>query len=110
MSQAARSIQLIKFGPYEVNLNSGELFKHGLRIKLQDRPFQILSILLREPGQVITREQLRSELWDNNTFVDFEHGISTAINKLRQALCDSAERPRYIETVGRRGYRVIATV
>jgi TolB-like protein/DNA-binding winged helix-turn-helix (wHTH) protein/Tfp pilus assembly protein PilF len=100
----------VRFGPYEADLRSGELTKHGVTVRLADRPFRILCILLREPGRLVPREQLRQELWQADTFVDFDHGISSAVNKLRQALCDSADRPRYIETVGRRGYRFIAEV
>jgi TolB-like protein/DNA-binding winged helix-turn-helix (wHTH) protein/Tfp pilus assembly protein PilF len=106
----ASSAEVIRFGAYEVDLRSAELRKHGIRIKLQERPFLVLSLLLRQPGRVFTREELRTELWPSDTFVDFDHGISSAVNKLREALCDEAANPRFIETVGRRGYRFIAPV
>ena len=88
----------------------GELRKKGLRIRLQEQPLQVLSVLLQHPGEVVTREQLRSELWPADTFVDFDNGLNTAINKLREALGDSSSSPRFIETVPRRGYRFIAPV
>jgi TolB-like protein/DNA-binding winged helix-turn-helix (wHTH) protein/Tfp pilus assembly protein PilF len=99
-----------RFGPFEAHLRSGELRKHGIRIRLQDQPFQILAALLERPGDLVTREELRARLWPSDTFVDFDHGLNTAINKLREALGDSAETPRYIETLARRGYRFIAPV
>ena len=102
MAQAPQSPNVIRFGVFEANLRSAELRKYGTRIKLQERPFQILALLLREPNRVVTREELRTELWPANTFVDFEHGISSAVSKLREALCDSVDAPRFIETVGRR--------
>jgi DNA-binding winged helix-turn-helix (wHTH) protein/TolB-like protein/predicted negative regulator of RcsB-dependent stress response len=102
--------ELVRFGEYEADLRAGELTKRGVRIRLAERPFRILCILLREPGRLVPREQLRQELWPADTFVDYDHGISSAINKLRQVLCESAENPRYIETVGRRGYRFIAKI
>ena len=110
MASPAPSTQVIRFGVYETDLRSAELRKHGIRVKLQDRPFKILCILLREPGSVVSRDQLRNELWPEGMFVDFDHGISSAVNKLRDALSDSADNPRFIETVGRRGYRFIAPV
>ena len=89
---------------------TGELRKHGLRIKLQEQPFQVLSLLLARPGELVTREELHQKLWPADTFVDFEHGLNKTINKLREALSDDRETPRYIETLPRRGYRFIATV
>ena len=100
----------VRFGAFEVDLRSGELRKHGLRVKLQVQPFQILALLLERPGEVVTREELRGRLWPADTFVDFDVGLNTAIKRLRDALCDTAESPRYIETVPKRGYRFIATV
>ncbi|MCP5119632.1 MAG: transcriptional regulator, partial [bacterium] len=100
----------IRFGPFEVNLAAGELRKAGTRIKLQDQPFRILTILLSRPGEVVTREELREKLWPDGTFVEFEHSLNTSINKLRRALNDSADTPRYIETVPRRGYRFVGDV
>jgi Tol biopolymer transport system component/DNA-binding winged helix-turn-helix (wHTH) protein len=101
---------LVRFGAYEADLLSGELRKSGIRLKIQDRPFQILAILLEHPGLVVTRDQLQKRLWPEDTFVDFEHGLNTAINKLRDALSDEADNPRFIETLPKRGYRFIAPV
>src|SRR5215467_1361733 len=98
------------FGPYEVDLHTHELWKFGTRLKLVGQPFEILSVLLSRPGELVTREELRSRLWPADTFVDFNHGLNAAVNKLRDALSDSAEAPRYIETLPRRGYRFIAAV
>ena len=99
--------RLIRFGVFEVDLRSGELHKNGLKIKLQEQPFQVLSMLLEHPGEVVQREDLRATLWPADTFVDFEHGLNAAINKLREALGDSADNPRFVETLHRRGYRFI---
>ena len=101
---------LISFGPFQVDLDSGELRKFGTRIKLQSQPFRALVILLARPGEVVTREELQHEIWGTNTSVDFERGLASAVNKLREALGDSAESPRFIETLARRGYRFIAPV
>ena len=101
---------ILRFGVFEADLRSGEVRKQGVRIKLQEQPFQVLKILLRRPGEVVTREQLRSEIWQSDTFVDFDNGLNTSINKLREALGDSADIPRFIETLPRRGYRFIAPV
>src|SRR6185312_8420717 len=100
----------VRFGAFEVSLDTGELRKHGVRVRLQRRPFHILQALLEKPGQVVSREELRSRLWSSDTFVDFESGLNTAINRLRTALGDSAESPIYIETLARIGYRFIAPV
>src|SRR5688572_6221642 len=99
-----------RFGPYEADLATGELRREGTKVPLQDKPFQMLALLLRRPGELVTREELRSELWPADTFVDFEHGLNTAVKKLRQALDDSAETPRFVETLPRRGYRFVAPV
>ena len=99
-----------RFGPFEVDLRAGEVYKHGIRLKLQDQPFQILALLLERPGDVVTREELCQKLWTADTFVDFDTGLNSAIKKLRDVLADSAEEPRYIETLPRRGYRFIAEV
>jgi Tol biopolymer transport system component/DNA-binding winged helix-turn-helix (wHTH) protein len=96
------------FGAFEVDLKTGEVRKHGMKIRLPEQSFQILSMLLEQPGSVVTRDQLRERLWPANTFVDFDHSLSAAINKLRTALGDSAENPRFVETLSRRGYRFIA--
>jgi TolB-like protein/Tfp pilus assembly protein PilF len=100
----------IRFGTFEVDLRAGELRKQGVKIKLQEQPFQILAMLLANPGQVVTREELRSKLWPADTFVDFDHGLNKSINKLREALGDSAENPRFVETLPRRGYRFLASI
>ena len=110
MTTSPQLPSVIRFGAYEADLLSGELRKSGIRLKLQDRPFQILAILLEHPGLVVTREQLQKRLWPEDTFVDFEHGLNTAINKLRDALSDEADNPRFIETLPKRGYRFIAPV
>jgi DNA-binding winged helix-turn-helix (wHTH) protein/tetratricopeptide (TPR) repeat protein len=108
--KATAGTRKTRFGPYELDLRSGELHKHGVRMKLQDQPFQILALLLERPGDVITREELRQTLWPADTFVDFDTGLNSAVKKLRDVLADSAEEPRYIETLPRRGYRFIAQV
>src|ERR1700745_856198 len=100
----------LRFGVFELDLRAGELRKHGLRIRLQEQPFQVLAILLEHPGEVVTREELQKKLWPADTFVDFDHGLNKAISKIREALADSAESPRFIETVARRGYRFLAEV
>ena len=100
--------RLIRFGVFEVDARSGELRSKGSRVKLQDQPLQILLAVLEKPGQVVTREELRAKLWPADTFVDFDHGLNAAVRRLRDALGDTAENPRYIETLPRRGYRFIA--
>src|SRR5437899_3365368 len=100
----------VSFGPFEVNFGSQDIRKHGIRIKLQEQPFRILAMLLEHPGQLVTREELRHKLWPMDTFVSFDGSLSTAMSKLRSALGDSPENPRYIETVPRRGYRWTAPV
>jgi TolB-like protein/Flp pilus assembly protein TadD len=102
--------QPVRFGLFEVDLRAGELRKQGVKIKLQEQPFQILAMLLENPGQVVTREELRNKLWLADTFVDFDHSLNKAINKLREALGDSAENPRFVETLPRRGYRFLASI
>ncbi len=101
---------ILRFGTFEVDARSGELRKQGVRIKLQDQPFHVLTVLLQRPGEVVTREELRSQNWPADTFVDFDNSLNTAINKLREALGDSADNPRFIETLPRRGYRFIAPI
>jgi len=100
----------LSFGVFELDLRAAELRKHGLRIRLQEQPFQVLAMLLEHPGEVVTREELQKQLWPADTFVDFDHGLNKAINKLREALGDSAESPRFVETVARRGYRFLVEV
>ena len=99
-----------RFDCFQVDLSSGELFRSGLRVPIQDQPLQVLRLLLEAEGKVITREQLRAALWPQDTFVDFEHGVNTAVKKLRQALEDSAERPKFVETLPKFGYRFIVPV
>lgn len=101
------SSQLVRFADFEADLRAGELYREGTRVKLQDRPFKVLSILLETPREVVTREELRSRIWPADTFVDFDHSLAVAVSKIREALGDSAEAPRFIETVGRRGYRFL---
>lgn len=110
MSNPSESAGLARFGPFEVDFRAGKLLKNGRRIRLQDQPLQVLAILLEKPGEVVTREELRQRLWPGDTFVDFDHGLNNAINRLREALNDSADAPRFIETLPRRGYRFIAQV
>jgi DNA-binding winged helix-turn-helix (wHTH) protein len=101
---------LFSFGAFEADPAAGELRKHGMRVKLHAQPFQILVMLLERPNELVTREEMRQRLWADGTFVDFDHGLNSAINKIREALNDSAARPRYIETVAGKGYRFIAQV
>ena len=101
---------IMRFGVFEVDVRAGELRKQGVRIKLQEQPFHVLTVLLQRPGEVVTREELRSQNWPADTFVDFDNSLNTAINKLREALGDSADNPRFIETLPRRGYRFLAPV
>src|SRR5437867_2832264 len=108
MSQFASPRRTLRFGSFEVDLASGELRRQGLKISLQDQPFRLLALLLERAGEVVTREELRDKLWPADTFVDFDHSLNTAVRKLREALGDSAETPRYVETLARRGYRFVA--
>ena len=101
---------IVRFGTFEANLSLGELRKNGAKIRIQEQPFQVLAVLLERPGEVVTREDLRTRLWNAETFVDFDHSLNTAINKLRDALDDSAANPRFVETLAKRGYRFIAPV
>ncbi|HVP56049.1 MAG TPA: winged helix-turn-helix domain-containing protein [Candidatus Eisenbacteria bacterium] len=104
--------QRVHFGPFELDAHAGELYKHGLKLKLQGHPVQILAVLVERPGELITREEIQQRLWpsESETFVDFEHGLNTAVRKLRQALGDEAETPPYIETLPRRGYRFVGAI
>src|SRR5215469_12270944 len=110
MALETDSSTILRFGTFEVDLRAGELRKQGKRIKLQEQPFHVLTVLLQKPGEVVTREELRNHNWSPDTFVDFDNSLNTAINKLREALGDSADNPRFIETLPRRGYRFIAPV
>jgi len=106
----AQAARVIRFGVYQVDVRAAELRKNGVKIKLQDQPFQLLCLLLERPGELVTREELQQKLWPADTFVDFDKGLNTAIKKLRDTLGDSADTPRYVETVPRRGYRFICPV
>jgi DNA-binding winged helix-turn-helix (wHTH) protein len=102
--------KIARFGVFELDLDAGELRKNGVKLRLQEQPFQVLTELLQHPGDVVTREELRNKLWHSGTFVDFDHSLNTAVNKLREVLGDSASNPRFVETLARRGYRFIAPV
>src|SRR5208282_2140500 len=110
----ARTLQVspppVRFGPYEVNLDSGDLRKFGYRIRLQPKSFLVLRALLERPGELVTREELKAQLWAENTFVEFESSLNVAVRRLRGALGDEAQHPVYIETVPRRGYRFVGEV
>jgi DNA-binding winged helix-turn-helix (wHTH) protein len=110
MALEARASAILRFGVFEVDLRAREVRKQGVRTKLQEQPFHVLTVLLQRPGEVVTREELRNQNWPADTFVDFDNSLNTAINKLREALEDSADNPRFIETLPRRGYRFIAPV
>ncbi|MDP9052442.1 MAG: winged helix-turn-helix domain-containing protein [Acidobacteriota bacterium] len=99
-----------RFGAFEVDTTTGELRRQGIRIKLNAQPFQVLSLLLDRPGELLTREQISRELWPDGTFVDYEHGVNSAVNRIREALGDTAGNPRFVETLARRGYRFVAPV
>src|ERR1700747_3225248 len=110
MSLENQPVAVLSFGAFQVDLRAGELRKQGKRIKLQEQPFLVLKVLLGRPGEIVTREELRSQIWSADTFVDFDNSLNTSVNKLREALLDSADNPRFIETLPRRGYRFIAPV
>jgi TolB-like protein/DNA-binding winged helix-turn-helix (wHTH) protein len=110
MEQIHRSPKNVRFGVFEADTEAGELRKHGLRVKLSEQPFQILTMLLARPGEIVSREDLRERLWPSDTFVDFDHGLNNAVMRLREVLGDSSEHPRFIETLPRKGYRFIAPV
>jgi DNA-binding winged helix-turn-helix (wHTH) protein len=103
-------VRRVRFGDFEVDPRSAELLKNGRSVRIQEKPFQVLALLLERPGELVTREELRQALWPADTFVDFDVGLNTAIRKLREALGDSADDPRFIETLPRRGYRFIGAV
>src|SRR5882762_1999347 len=107
---ANSSSRIIRFSTFELNLHTGELRQQGQKVKLQEQPLQVLAALLERPGELVTREELRSKLWPADTFVDFDHGLNAAIKRLRDALGESADAPVFIETLARRGYRFIAPV
>ena len=99
---------IVRFDVFEIDLQAGELRKEGRKVKVQEQPFRVLSLLLQRPGQVVTREELREQLWPADTFVDFDHGLNSAVARLREALRDSADKPRFIETIAKRGYRFVS--
>ena len=103
---ATRSSDIVCFGPFNLDLRAGELHRNGRKVRLHEQPFKILEMLLEHPGEVVTRQEIRSKLWPNDTIVEFDHSINAAIKKVRLALEDSAEEPEYVETVARRGYRL----
>src|SRR3984885_719245 len=108
MQEPGLPSRVVSFDVFEIDLRAGELRKEGRRVKLQEQPFRVLSLLLQRPGQVVTREELREQLWPADTFVDFDHGLNSAVARLREALRDSADKPRFIETIAKRGYRFIS--
>jgi cholera toxin transcriptional activator len=110
MPASPNNSRIARFGVFEADLNAGELRKSGVKLRLQGQPFLVLALLLERAGEVVTREDLRQKLWPSDTFVDFDHSLNTAINKVREALGDSASSPRYVETLARRGYRFVAPV
>ena len=107
MTSVRGDLQSIHFGAFELNLSAGELRKQGVKVRLQEQPLRVLQILLENSGRLVTREELRAALWPSNSYVDFDQGLNRAINKLREALGDSADSPRLIETLAKRGYRFI---
>ena len=110
MPDAGSTTRLIRFGVFEADLVTGELRRNGTKIRVQEQPFQVLAVLLERPGELVTRDELQKRLWPADTFVDFDHSLNTAVNKLREALADTAANPRFVQTVARRGYRFIAPV
>src|SRR6266852_1982251 len=110
MRVVTQPAERVRFDCFEANLDTGELRKHGVRVKLHDQPFQILSMLVARPGEMVTREEIHNRLWPSGTFVDFENGVNRAVNRLREALADSADQPKFIETIPRRGYRFMVPV
>src|SRR5882762_3910887 len=110
MAQPATNPGVVRFGLFELNLDSRELRKSGVRIKLQEQPFLILALLVERPGAIVTREELQKKLWPDDTFVDFDLSLNSAVKKLRQALNDDSVNPRFVETLYRRGYRFIGPV
>src|SRR3569623_1535374 len=110
MSDPGFTSHLLRFGMFELDLHTGELRRKGVRVKLQEQPYQVLAHMAARPGVLVTRDELRERLWPANTFVDFNNSLNIAVAKLRDALGDSSEAPRFIETLPRRGYRFIAPV
>jgi DNA-binding winged helix-turn-helix (wHTH) protein len=102
--------RIVSFGCFQADLRAQELYRNGVKVRLQKQPFQVLSVLVQRPGNLVTREELRSLMWPSDTFVDFEHSLNVAVRRLRESLGDDAERPVFIETLPRRGYRFIAPI
>ena len=107
MQAAAKTRAAIRFGDFELDVTAGELYRNGSKLRLQEQPLQILQILLQHAGELVTREELRKWVWPGDTFVDFDHGINNAVKRLREALGDTTDPPRFIETLPRRGYRFL---
>src|SRR5580698_9360315 len=107
---SSQPVRRYRFGIFEADASTGELRRQGVRVKLNAQPFQVLCLLLERPGELLTREQIAHELWPDGTFVDFEHGVNSAVNRIREALGDTAGNPRFLETLARRGYRFVAPV
>src|SRR5271154_1487927 len=107
MEPSQARTRLVAFDRFQVDLASGRLLKNGRRIRLQPQPFRMLELMLERPGELITREEVCRALWNSDTFVEFDHSLGTAVNKIREALDDSAESPKFVETIPRRGYRFI---
>src|SRR5215468_12514309 len=111
MSESTQSVSsVIRFGPFDADLQTQELRKHGVRLRLPGQSFQILKMLLQRPGVLVAREELRKALWPSDTFVDFEHGLNGAVKRLRETLGDDADNPQFVETLPRRGYRFIGSI
>src|SRR5580692_6485171 len=108
MQEPGLPSRVVSFDVFEIDLRAGELRKEGRRVKLQEQPFRVLSLLVERGGGVVTREELRELLWPADTFVDFDHGLNSAVARLREALRDSADQPHFIETIAKRGYRFVA--
>ena len=106
----SRPVRLYRFGAFEADATTGELRRQGVLVKLNAQPFQVLLMLMDRPGQLLTREEISRELWPDGTFVDYEHGVNSAVNRIREALGDSASKPRFVVTLARRGYRFVAPV
>jgi DNA-binding winged helix-turn-helix (wHTH) protein len=110
MASPGQPSHQVRFGEFELDLQTAELRNDGNKLTLQDQPFQVLALLLDQPGRLVTREEMKERLWSSDTFVDFDHSLNKAVNRLREALCDSASSPRFIETLPRKGYRFICPV
>src|SRR5947209_12749343 len=110
MQTAIKTRGMVHFGEFELDAAAGQLYRKGAKLRLQEQPCQILQILLQRPGEVVTRDELQQKIWPSDTFVDFDHGLYNAIKRLREALGENAEKPQYIETAPRRGYRFIGKI